>query len=700
VSSSETPIVLAASPAGSIDEDEHYASVPRRFPPLGTLFQPRFMAHTIWMFAYVWFASRPLRIVAWGLPAFLVGLAVIGFASSVRRAVNANEFVLDYRKAYVQAIKNDDQRARQVALNSLLSYEPDNHAYRYELAELRMQQNRIANGIATMRSLADESNYGPAHLWLARRLFLDPTPEKTREAIGHLKEVVKKETGNPDANAMLGEIYLGLKQPSLAESFLRRAADSDPDARMKLAACLTQMGRIDEARLAAKQAESAFRSLVEDNAENSAARILWAHSLRVQRRFTEARSVLMQGLALSADDLGLRRAIANMITINATGERSRGASDTNRYAKRLIEALQYDSENLTAISQLAKLPLEPGQIDEVLFAKTHEYLTGLAESHPDNADALTLLAWAQRMQGDDARAIETMQDVIRDRPDLRLSLAQLYRISGQPDLAENEAKTAVEYFTSQRDENPEDPVAYLQLALAIEFLGDESGAKALIDAAQQTMPHPQLAALAIRLRLRQFDTLQKNEVPDRAQQLKLVDEILGLDPENAPAVNCLAALMRTRDDVGQQAKNRLQNLLSISSKFSFQIHSLFGALAEADGDFTKAEQDLNHAHRIQPNDPVVCNNLAHVLANVDGGDLDKALELANYALSKLPNHPEILETRGEILVKMERFSEALTDLESCLGKSGDPRDVHRYLAAAYKGLNDPEMSARHEELSK
>jgi predicted Zn-dependent protease len=395
-----------------------------------------------------------------------------------------------------------------------------------------------------------------------------------------------------------------------------------------------------------------------------------------------------------------------MITINATGERSRGAADPNRYAKRLIEALQHDPENLTTISRLARLPLEPGQIDEVLLAKTYGYLTGLAESHPDNADALTLLAWAQRMRGDDAQAIETMQDVIRDRPDLRLSLAQLYRISGQPDLAENEAKTAVAYFTSKRDENPEDPVAYIQLALAIEFLGDESGAKALIDAAQQTMPHPQLAALAIRLRLRQFDTLQKNEVPDRAQQLKLVDEILELDPENAPAVNCLAALMRTMDDIGQlddigqQAKNRLQNLLSISSKFSFQIHSLFGALAEADGDFTKAEQDLNHAHRIQPNDPVVCNNLAHVLANVDGGDLDKALELANYALSKLPNHPEILETRGEILVKMERFSEALTDLESCLGKSGDPRDVHRYLAAAYKGLNDPEMSARHEELSK
>ena len=88
------------------------------------------------------------------------------------------------------------------------------------------------------------------------------------------------------------------------------------------------------------------------------------------------------------------------------------------------------------------------------------------------------------------------------------------------------------------------------------------------------------------------------------------------------------------------------------------------------------------------------------MANVDGGDLEKALELANRALSKMPGHPEILETRGEIPVKQKRFSEALTDLEQCLGRSKDAREVHRYLAIAYAALNDPEMSKRHEQLSK
>ena len=73
--------------------------------------------------------------------------------------------------------------------------------------------------------------------------------------------------------------------------------------------------------------------------------------------------------------------------------------------------------------------------------------------------------------------------------------------------------------------------------------------------------------------------------------------------------------------------------------------------------------------------------------------------MADAAAKALPQHPEIRETRGIILARLGRWSEALVDLEIALAAFPDRAHIHDSLADAYEHLGDPDMAARHRELA-
>ena len=97
--------------------------------------------------------------------------------------------------------------------------------------------------------------------------------------------------------------------------------------------------------------------------------------------------------------------------------------------------------------------------------------------------------------------------------------------------------------------------------------------------------------------------------------------------------------------------------------------------------------------------PVLLNNLAWVLLSAEPPQLDKALSMADAAVKALPQHPEIRETRGVILARLGRWTEALADLEIALAAFPDRAYIHDSLADAYQHLGDPDMAARHRDLA-
>jgi uncharacterized protein HemY len=95
-----------------------------------------------------------------------------------------------------------------------------------------------------------------------------------------------------------------------------------------------------------------------------------------------------------------------------------------------------------------------------------------------------------------------------------------------------------------------------------------------------------------------------------------------------------------------------------------------------------------------------------MLAMSNPPELERALTAVNGALERMPNRPEFRDTRGMILVKMERWQEAIADLEMALGSGhySDLANIHTALADAYEKLGNPELEKLHrkkaEEASK
>ncbi len=88
-------------------------------------------------------------------------------------------------------------------------------------------------------------------------------------------------------------------------------------------------------------------------------------------------------------------------------------------------------------------------------------------------------------------------------------------------------------------------------------------------------------------------------------------------------------------------------------------HFIRGTLALLDGKFEEAKSQLELALQREPNAPGILNNLAVAIAEMKDSDLEKALSLVDVALAKMPNHAYFLETRGQILVKLHRWHEAI-----------------------------------------
>lgn len=105
------------------------------------------------------------------------------------------------------------------------------------------------------------------------------------------------------------------------------------------------------------------------------------------------------------------------------------------------------------------------------------------------------------------------------------------------------------------------------------------------------------------------------------------------------------------------------------------------------GNLAAAQDYLAHAYELAPTMPVVANNMALILALGGRPDPVKALNIAQSLVEKYPDQPDFRDTRGQILVQLGRYEEAVKDLEYAAPKLKNPAATHLALAEAYGGLN-------------
>jgi predicted Zn-dependent protease len=75
------------------------------------------------------------------------------------------------------------------------------------------------------------------------------------------------------------------------------------------------------------------------------------------------------------------------------------------------------------------------------------------------------------------------------------------------------------------------------------------------------------------------------------------------------------------------------------------------------------------------------------------------LEASNRALQFSPDNYHLRETRGQILVKLERWDEAIGDLEFALNGLPNAPAIHRSLAISYDAVGNASLGAMHRQSS-
>jgi predicted Zn-dependent protease len=138
--------------------------------------------------------------------------------------------------------------------------------------------------------------------------------------------------------------------------------------------------------------------------------------------------------------------------------------------------------------------------------------------------------------------------------------------------------------------------------------------------------------------------------------------------------------------------------LLAQGSFNAQIYHAIGTKALQAEQFDKATRYLSTARQLDPQNPAVLNNLA--LATLRGPTPDPAnsLQLAETVLELVPDNPDALSTRAEVLLAMERWQEADRDLQLALPSRPESRNVRRMLIRVNEQLGNDALAEEHRRI--
>jgi len=498
----------------------------------------------------------------------------------------------------------------------------------------------------------------------------------------------------------MARIYRAAGRPEDEQKMMRRATDTAPDsaeAQLVLSAYLGQQGDSAGALAAAIAA-------VEADPENQAA-LLREAELRI--------------------DIGFRDQLEESV------ERGRMLVD---------QVLATSPESPEANFVKAKLQLAEG---DVQAAKQSLELT--LTSRPTWAQARFVMGTALLRQGDLARARVEFESAVENMPtlhDARRMLVQVYAELGEHEFAIEEGRNFLRVRPSDsqirilvgqslirvgRAEEayaeiakiPEDerdaPALYalarldmaygrikeadqkLQQASALSP-GDPSVLRALvmIDVSQERMEDAEArVARAIEVRPEDSELLELQadillHQDKREEARSALMRAVELDPRNVSAQMQLADLEMKAGNTAAMLEIMEKAALAVPE--SAEIHFKMANAYERNGMTDFAIRSYNRTIQLNPDMAMAKNNLAYLLAE-GGGDLDRALELAQSAKEELPDDGNAADTLGWVLLKRGLTSAAIGYLEEAAERF--PEDafevqgiVHNHLAIAYEANNE------------
>ncbi len=391
----------------------------------------------------------------------------------------------------------------------------------------------------------------------------------------------------------------------------------------------------------------------------------------------------------------------------------------------MTEAVEYQAACKThesgdlaeAVAQMCKLAPkgEPGFPPAHVWLARH-YLSGnseqsqaetdqLAEKHlrfaldrePGNPEARALLAMHFERSGRLDDALSELREVVKHLPEQGLTLAQLYARQGRWDAAQREVQKVLSLYDRKESQGTKlDRVEFEIWATALQIMNDTEKAEQILERALVEYPdNEQLAERLAALCVVKASSLQAQQIEPQ-EQLRLLTRACELCPQDEDALIRLGELLHREETSGNHSDIPLQELFP-SDNVPPRLHAVLGTQAAQRGDFATAAQHLSAACEHNPQDAQSLNNLAWVYLKIGKKKYDEAMALVNRAIDIQPDEPMYRETRGQILLRMGQYEEAVQDLEYALNGLQESTEIHLLLAEAYEQLGQTERAEAHRQ---
>ncbi|MFV0443186.1 MAG: hypothetical protein ACK5Q5_06415 [Planctomycetaceae bacterium] len=361
----------------------------------------------------------------------------------------------------------------------------------------------------------------------------------------------------------------------------------------------------------------------------------------------------------------------------------------------LMQKLAPDEAAVYAPAHLAKatalLQQRANNPEAVRLADRH--LQHVHTLEPGNVAAHRFRGGLYFEQGLMQQAIQHLEQIVDARPEVSLSLAKAYLLTGSRQLAELWGRRAQSHFESLTLDDPRSVAARMAWSDATVFLEQFERAAGILQQGITLNDEPRLRESLARVFALWSDALLEVGVQSRPRRFELLSQALLMSPEDLFLFDRMMGLLRESGPDSEARKFLIENLAV--GRAVAMSHLLLGTYSYEQADEVEARFHLERAFELSPYAPVIANNFAWVLLHHTPSDPERALGIMQEVVAQHPEDHRFLDTRGQAYIRLKRWKEGIADLEIARPTHATQVKTRQALADAFDALGQAELSAVH-----
>jgi tetratricopeptide (TPR) repeat protein len=554
-------------------------------------------------------------------------------------------------------LAKQDSAAAEETLKQAVTIEPKSWMAHIALGDFAGLQGKFPEAEAEyQKAIEVEPGNAALRLKLAKFYLAIQRPDRAEAILGDTTRLMP---GEEIPILEVGDLYAVIGKTDLALGSYRLAEAKHPKSllpRRKIAQLQLAIGQPG-------QAEKTIEAVVKDNPSDLESQFISAQVNLAQNKTKEAIEILKRVLKYEP-----KAPNAHFLLGVAFAQ----ANDLPQARRELTEAVSIAPELIEPRLSLATLYHQDGSYDLAI-----EQVRTILRSQPKHTGALLVYGNALLGKKEWRNAREVYEQVTTLLPNLAVAHYKL----GLVDLAQTRTSEAVSHFETALAKDP-GLIEALSAIMSIHVTRGETQ-KALDRGLAQLEVAPDTPR--IYNLLGRVSAIAHNDTQAEAYFAKSLE----LDKGLLISYVDLGQLYLRQNDP-RKAIAKLELALAVNPAL-VEVQTMLGVVHEGLKEYEKAKGRYEQALRINPTFAPAANNLAILYAD-RGGDIDKALSLAQTAREQLPQDPLVADTLGWLYYKKNVNRYAVSLLKEAAVKASDNAIIQYHLGLAYHKSGDKELA--------